>query len=200
MEPPKWLVGMVEQSTGFVAICPDRKLLITLAGGIVTCIVLAVIPVVLLLPGRLPIDKISLIVVYVWHDHCRFARSGSLFLFGEFVDSRDTRCGLVIAGLGLSVASRHYCNVACDSVNRLVRWGLTPDFASFFITFVSSLGILAIGMVAMLIAFHWRWTTGQRTVFQFREARCCSGTVCCIRLLNHRRSRFVAGTDQTSIG
>ena len=145
------------------------KLLITLAGGIVTCIVLAVIPVVLLLPGRLPIDKISLIV---------FSMSGMIivallevvaYFFLASLLIRETLTALVIAGLGLSVAQLAITAMSLAiASNRLVRWGLTPDFASFFITFVSSLGILAIGMVAMLIAFHWRWTTGQRTVFQFR--------------------------------
>lgn len=147
------------------------KLLITLAGGIVTCVVLAVIPVVLLLPGRLPIDKTSLIVVYMSGMTIVALLEVIAYFFLASLLIRETLTALVIAGLGLSGAQVAITAMSLAMAsNRLVRWGLTADFASFLISFVSSLGILAIGMVAMLIAFHWRWTIGQRTVFRMRAS------------------------------
>lgn len=145
------------------------KLLITLAGGIVTCVVLAVIPVVLLLPRRLPIDETSLIVVYMSGMTIVALLEVIAYFFLASLLMRETLTALVIAGLGLGVAQ-----VAIPAMSlaiasdRLVGSGLSPEFVDFLVSYVSSLGILAIGMVAMLVAFRWRWTIGQRTEFRIR--------------------------------
>lgn len=145
------------------------KLLVTISSAIVTGAVLALIPVVLLLTGRLQIDNTSLVVVYMSGTTIIALFEVIAYFFLASLLMRETLTALVIAGLGLSVAQVAIPTMSLAiASDRLVRWGFTREFAMTLISYISSLGILAIGMVAMLVAFHWRWTTGQRTVFRMR--------------------------------
>ena len=147
------------------------KLLVTIACAIVTGAVLAVIPVVLLLAGRLVVDNASLVVVYLSGMTIIALLEVIAYFFLASLLMRETLTALVIAGLGLCIAQLAIPAMSLSiASDRLVHWGLTPKLANFLISFVSSLGIMAIGLAAMVVVFRWRWTIGQRTVFGMRAS------------------------------
>lgn len=147
------------------------KLIVTVAGAIVTGAVLAVIPVITLLTGRWVVDNPSTVVVFISGMTVIALLEVIAYCFLASLLIRETLTALVIAGLVLGVAQ-----VATPAfshaiaMERLVGSGLTPVFVSFLISSVASLGIMAIGLFAMVATFRWRWTVGQRTVFGMRAS------------------------------
>lgn len=147
------------------------KLLVTTASAILTGAILAVIPVTLLLTGRLVIDNTSLVVVYLSGSTIIAILEVVAYCFLASLLMRETLTALVIAGLGLCIAQVAIPALSLAiATDRLVAWGLTPDFASYLISLIASLGILAIGLFAMVATFRWRWTIGQRTVLGMRAS------------------------------
>lgn len=147
------------------------KLIVTTAGAILTGAALAVIPVALLLTERLVIDNTWLVIVYLSGLAIFALLEVVAYCFLASLLMRETLTALVIAGLGLCIAQVAIPALSLAiATDRLVAWGLTPDFASFLITLIASLGILAIGLFAMVATFRWRWTIGQRTVLGMRAS------------------------------
>jgi hypothetical protein len=148
----------------------SSKLLVSLSGAVFIAMLLAIVPVSLLLVGHLVIENTSLVMVYVSGMTLIALIEVVAYFFIATLLMRETLTALVIAGLGLCIGQVAIPALALAiASDRLVRWGLTPDFANMLISYSASFGILVVGMFAMLVAFRWRWTTGQRSAFLMRS-------------------------------
>jgi hypothetical protein len=147
----------------------SSKLLVSLSGAVFIAMLLAIVPVTLLLVGHLVIENTSLVMVYVSGMTLIALLEVVAYFFIATLLMRETLTALVIAGLGLCIGQVAIPALALAiASDRLIRWGLTPDFANTLISYSASFGILVFGMFAMLVTFRWRWTTGQRSSFLMR--------------------------------
>ena len=138
------------------------KLFVALAGAVATGAVLAVIPVVLLLTGRIVVVDPALAIVFFSSLTILAVLEVIAYFCLASLLLRDTLTALVIAGLALCAGQIVIPALSLEiAMEGLVSWGLTEESAGLLILYGSSMGILLVGMVAMLVAFQWRWTTGQ---------------------------------------
>ena len=155
------------------------KLFVSTIGSLCTSLPLAIIPVLLLIFGQLPIPPtlaatqaafyVSSMTIVIFIEVIVFCFLATLIL-------REALTALVVAGIWLVIVQIFIGTwFVVQATPTLTRWGANVEQAGpiAFAIFVGA--VLLVGCGLMVAAFRWRWGTGQLAALTFWRATSSTG-------------------------